>query len=253
MNKYILIIILCFNLNAFSTEFPKTKSSPKIQHQLYLGIGTSNYFFSRASSVYGQLKKTFDNTYPSYRFGYEALAKVKNQFYIGLGISYYTSKTSIVYTNFATPNVMNGVISLPLKHNFISMPLNFYWKVPVSSISSLYLTIGAESFKTTKFAQYKNEFVSIYKPDGASIDNNYNISTKYNIESMSLFRIMNLGMKLSLNENEKNRIALGLNYYLMRNGFPIESKANLYVGNKNFIANNSIYFEGVNLSVGYIW
>lgn len=223
-----------------------------IRHRTYLGIAKSNYFTNRAPSVYGEVQTIIDNVRPVYSANYEAIAKLTKTIHLGLGIGFTDSKIMCTYTNFVSSNIKTGLVNFQIQHNYFSIPINVYWRIPVSSLSSIYLFSGVESFKTLKFEQNHREFVSIYKSD-ASADNNYKVVTQFKSEPFSLFRTFNAGLRFEINEKSSNRVSIGFNYYLMRNYFPLEVKTNMFVGNKNFEMTNHLYFEGLKFSLGYLW
>jgi hypothetical protein len=223
-----------------------------IRHLTFVGIAKSNYFIGRAPSLYGQLHQIVDNTMPAYSFGYEGLCRITNKFYIGLGLGLTNARTRLTFTSFVTPNILSGVISAEVRHSYASIPLNAYWRVPISTISSVYFHLGVESFKSLSYSQIGKEVASIYKNDGTA-DKNYKFSLQLQKETFSLFRTFNAGLKFSLNENSKNRAMFGINYYLMRNDFPLVNNTIINVGNKNFLINNRLNFEGLKFTLGYLW
>lgn len=256
-NVFLRIIFCCFIIiNGLdlvaSIKIDTSRTNKRIRHRTWAGIAKSNYFTSRAPSVYGEVQTIIDNVVPVYSIGYEGIAKITQRLYLGLGTSFTNSKFMCTYTNFVSSNIKTGLVNFQVVHNYLSIPINVYWRIPVSSMSSVYLFTGVESFRTIKFEQTHKEFVSIYKND-ASSDNNYKVVTQFKSEPFSLFRTFNSGLRFELNEKSHNRVSIGFNYYLMRNSFPLEIKSNMFVGNKNFETTNHIYFEGLRFSIGYLW
>lgn len=223
-----------------------------IQHNIYFGISKSNYFFSRAKSIFSEYQKSIDNTHPSYSICYEPMMKVYRQLHVGIGLSYHISSFNINYSNFINPNLLNGIVSVPMRHEYLAVPLNIYWKFPVSSKSSLLVYSGVESFKTTVFKQVETAYVSAYKSNGTS-DNSADIKSQFDHENFSFFRTFNTGIRFQINEKSRNRIVLGVNYYLMKNYFPLNTHSFIFIGNKNYEVSDHLYFEGLKFQIGYLW
>lgn len=247
-----VIFFFVFGISIESLHGQDSLSIKKIRFHTYFGISKSNYFYSRAPSTYSDFKKGIDNTRPSFNLGVESLIKLPSNFNVGIGLNYNSVRFQMYYTNFVNPNLLDGFISSQIRHQFISIPMNLYWKVPICTSSSTYLYIGTESFKTISINKTKSEYLSVVRSNGTG-DNNANIQTQFKTENFSLFRIFNVGAKFDINQFEKNRLCFGLNYYLMRNFFPIQNQTIIFAGNKNYETNNPVYFEGLRFSIGYIW
>jgi hypothetical protein len=247
-----VLCFFCFGFSLAKLHGQESFSQKRVRFHTYFGISKSNYFYSRAPSAYSEFKKSIDNSRPSYNLGVESLIKLPSHFKIGIGLNFNSVKFHVCYSNFVNPNLLDGFVSSQIRHQFISIPMNLYWKVPISTLSSAYFHVGAESFKTISINKTKSEYLAVVRNNGSS-DNNANIQTQFQTENLSLFRIFNAGIKFELNQFEKNRICFGINYYLMRNFFPIQNKTIILAGDKIYETNNSLYFEGLRFSVGYIW
>lgn len=246
----ILLLTLSFELTA---SLQKDSVVNKwLHHRTYIGITKTNYQTSKAPSVVGQVQVISDNVNPGYSIGYEGIGTLTKKIHIGLGVSLNNKRTQLTYKNFVSPNILSGEINLPVSHTYVSFPLNLYWKIPISTLSSMYIYSGVESFKTLRLKQTQKEYVSIYKNDGSS-DNNYSFKNQFISETFSLFRTLNFGLRFELNEKSKNRVSLGINYFAMNNSFPLATRANMTVGNKNFEKTSYLYFEGINFTLGYLW
>ena len=171
---------------------------------------------------------------------------------MGLGMNYNQIKIGLYYSNFVNPNLIDGYISSQIKHQYISFPLNLYWKVPLSETSSLYLFSGAESFKTTNIYKTSYDYLHIIKNDGSG-DRNAVIANNFKTEKFSTFGIFNAGLKFEFNQYHKNRVALGIHYYLMKNSFSMQNHTMVFAGNKNYEYFDQMNFEGLRFTLGYLW
>ncbi|MBS3915240.1 MAG: hypothetical protein KG003_12145 [Bacteroidetes bacterium] len=248
----ILILIVVFSYESFGNKLDSLKNKMEFNNQLYFGIAKAQYFTSKAESVYGAVQTIVDNTYPTYTIGYDMSTPLSKRIQIGLGLYYQSTNFRITHTNFNAPNIKSGVVSFPVKHDLLSIPLFISLKTPVSNRSYLELLVGVETFKTLKFLQTDRDLISVYKNDGTA-DNGVTIYNKMKVENVSIFRILRSGLRLHMNEPVGKGLVLGINYYQMTNYFPLEVNSLIYTGNTYYDINKHLYFKGLQFMMGYEW
>jgi len=248
-----LLTLVSTNIMAIDYSIREMQKPPKSKngtHLVYGAISSQKYSIGKIPGIYGMVESKTTNHMPAFTLKYDYEHKVLNNFGFQTGISATTAQFRIYNTNFISPNILAGYIDRKVRHNYISIPINLYWKVPISEKSSILLYGGIESFKTINFNQIGKDFGSFYKNDGSSI-NQYSIESNFKKEKYSLFRVFNFGFKLRFNENSLNRVALGFNYNLMSSYWPLEVRTNFNVANTNYYTENHVYFSGMQLSIGY--
>jgi hypothetical protein len=249
---FLIVLIYTKSMGLFSSINDSMLDKPVI-HSFTIGIANQKYVADGwLPGVFGNIQTETSSLMPAVSLHYDIEKKLGNNWGLQSGLSATFAQFRINNSNFVTPNILNGYINRKVLHQYMSMPIHAFWQVPIALNSYLQIYGGMESMYKLRFEQKGEEFASLYRNDGSSI-NSYGFSAIYIGERMSWFRVFNFGMKFRFNTKEKNRIAIGLNYNFMRSYSPLEVRTNFNIANANFYTENYIFFSGLRLNLGYYW
>lgn len=229
-----------------------TKDSILKRNVVWFGTSKTSYFLGRSPANQSDVSRTIYNGNLGYFLGYDYYYPISKAIVVSTGCNYSTTKFRMEYSEFATPNISKGSVKQLFRVDRLSIPISLNYKTSISNTSYFLLGIGFESFFTTIFKKNGTHKIRIYDENG-QLDKSSNVQVQVKNEGLSWFRTVNFSGKLFLNSRSKNRLYLGVNYYLMSNYFPMEIKTNMFIGQKNFSATNNPNFEGVRFSAGYTW
>lgn len=248
ISSILIVFSNCLFCSIKDSSFLKT-----ITHSASFGIANQKYTANGwIDGAYGSTKTEVSSRMPAWSLHYDIERNFGRNWGLQTGVSATFAQFRINNTDFISPNILNGYVNRKILHQYLSMPVNVYWQVPISEYSNLQVYGGLESMYKLKFEQQGNAFGSLYRTDGSSI-NSFGINNVFRGESLSWFRVFNLGMRFRFNTQRKNRIAIGLNYNLMRSYWPLEIRTNFNIANTNFYTENHFYFSGLRFNLGYYW
>jgi len=183
MNLKVRVIAICFLIllpfSLFSNAQDSAKNGCKINMNI---VAIKNHVKSSAmfAGFNNQFQSTYFNPYIDYGFEINACKKVFNQkFLFSCGIGWNSFRYQVLYNNFVNSDREFASINKFVEVNYISVPLKFGWRLPISTNKNeTFYIVGFESVLITQIFDNYPEQKFVYFSNGKE-DRTVKSNTEY--------------------------------------------------------------------------